>query len=525
MSDLTYGWDQAPAAEPVASAGMAWAESPQRSIWQPILLLLPLVLAAGGYLFVAPPLVDISFVILTILCTIFLFGELGRFAERYGVGGVVLYGGVLIWFCYDYFNFWFLSWIRHWNRPFSEAVVAKSAMYHMLYILCMSIGLRIRAGRWLSRLITKFPEPNDPSNYFIVVIITQIIGLLPYAVFTRESFFLSVYHQITGGRGGIGTQWTVGRTGNLNYNYGGYVAELLWVGNGGAIVAAFCLVFLRQNIVKNIICALVWLLWLGLNFGTGTRGQVVTVMLPMVCFIFIRYHVQAQELLHRYSIRAYVFVAVFLLSSVVLFQIQARYRNSGFQAVDFSEVSLTKLEGNAMFSSGLLGFMYIPERHDYFYANFPGETVVAPIPQFILWAVIAPMPRALWTTKPVEETAVWYSSLASGRSTLGGGTAEGTTISEGIVGYWYFRFGVAGVIEGGIFMGWLLGIMERALYNNAGRPLAFLAALALLTWMFRTYRDADLQDLADTWVVLGGLAICVLMVRPFLGSHQHSSPT
>ena len=134
---------------------------------------------------------------------------------------------MLIWFCYDYFYLWFLGWIRHWNLPFSEVVVAKAAMYHMLYILCMSIGLRIRAGRWLSRLITKFPEPPDPSNYFLVVIVTQIIGLLPYLLFTRESFFLAIYHQISGGRTAGGTQWTVGRTGNLNYNFGGYVAELL----------------------------------------------------------------------------------------------------------------------------------------------------------------------------------------------------------------------------------------------------------------------------------------------------------
>jgi hypothetical protein len=233
--------------------------------------------------------------------------------------------------------------------------------------------------------------------------------------------------------------------------------------------------------------------------------------------------VQAQELLHRYSVRAYVFAFAFLLSSIVLFQIQARYRGLGFSDINFSEVSLTKLEGNAMFSTGLVGFSLIPEHHDYFYDTFPGETVITPIPHFILWAAIAPMPRAIWTTKPLDPEWIWYSSLVSGRSIQGGGTAEGTTISSGIVGYWFFRFGPAGVIEGGIFMGWLLGVFERALYNNGGRPLTFLASLALLTWMFRTYRDADLQDLADTGVVFAGLSLCVLMTRPFLGSRAHSS--
>ena len=41
----------------------------------------------------------------------------------------------------------------------------------------------------------------------------------------------------------------------------------------------------------------------------------------------------------------------------------------------------------------------------------------------------------------------------------------------------------------------------------------------------RTFRDADLQDLADAGVVFAGLSLCVLAVRPFFASRQHSPPT
>jgi hypothetical protein len=61
----------------------------------------------------------------------------------------------------------------------------------------------------------------------------------------------------------------------------------------------------------------------------------------------------------------------------------------------------------------------------------------------------------------------------------------------------------------------MLSKLERALYNNNGRPMAFLATLALLTWQFRAYRSADLQDLADALVVIGGLVLCILAIRPF----------
>jgi hypothetical protein len=106
----------------------------------------------------------------------------------------------------------------------------------------------------------------------------------------------------------------------------------------------------------------------------------------------------------------------------------------------------------------------------------------------------------------------------TGRSTINGGTTEGTTISEGIVGYWFFRNGIPGVIEGGLFMGWLMGLLERTLYNNNGRPFVFLAVMLLLTWLFRTYRGADLQDLAEVLVVIAGFSILIVLMRPFVGA-------
>jgi hypothetical protein len=384
----------------------------------------------------------------------------------------------------------------------------------MLYILCLSIGIRIRWGRWVPRLITKLPEPRDPGDYFWVVLIAQIIGLSPFVIFTSEPFYMAIYHSITSGRGGIGAAWTVGRSGNVNYNFGAYVAQLLQIGSGSAILASFCVVFIRQSWPRTIICGFLWLLWALMGFGTGTRGEVAYLFVPLLCFLFIRFHVQAQDLLKRFSLRAYAVAAIVVLLAVALVQTQIRFRNSGFTDVNFSDVSLTNLEGNTMFSEGLKGFSLIPEQHDYFYDGFPGETIIAPIPNLILWTVIAPMPRALWTTKPIDPSWAWYNSVYAGGG-VSSRAIEGTTISQGIVGYWFFRFGYPGVIEGGLFMGWLLGCFERALYNNRGKCIVVLASLALSTWFFRAFRDIGLQDLTETFVGLAGVIICILIVRPF----------
>ena len=515
MSQISYAWEQAPVMESPVTPSVAWVEPSKRSIWQPILMVFPVLLAGGGYFFDAPMLTDLSFLAMSAFMAVFLVMELGRFSERFGMGGVVVFAGVLIWFSYDYFQTWFLRWLPHWNGMLPAGTVASAAFSHVLFVLCMVIGLRIRSGRWFSKLLTKFPEPPKPSNYFWIVIVTQVVGLMPYFVFTREPFYMALYHSIVMGRTG-GAAWTVGRTGNANYSYGGYVAQILSVGVGGALLAMFCVIYLRQNFIKNAICIFIWLLWLALGFGTGTRGEMVKMIMPVVGFLFIRYHVEAQQLLRRFSVRAYVVAAIILFCALVLVQIQAQFRDVGFQSVQWSDVSLSDVEGNAMFSSTLQGFYAIPAQHPFFLNNFPGEAVILPIPNFIYWCAIAPMPRAFWTTKPIDPANSWYNAIFTGRSTMGGGAVEGTTISQGAVGYWYFRFGIVGVIEGGLFCGWLLGIFERALFNNHDRPMSFFAALALLTWMFRSYRGIDPAILAETMVLLAGLVISMFVARPFL---------
>ena len=252
---------------------------------------------------------------------------------------------------------------------------------------------------------------------------------------------------------------------------------MLQIGEGGAVLASFCMVFLNQSTFRNVLCATIWVLWLALGFGTGTRGEMIALILPIVCFFFVRYHVRAQELFKRYIMREYIVVLSFLIVATVLIQIQIRYRDVGFSNISLSDISF-KVEGNEMFSTGLIGFYYIPDHHDFFYDRFPGQEVIMPIPNFLFWAAVAPMPRALWTSKPIDPFWAWYNAVFTGRTTVGGGQTEGTTIAEGIVGYWYFRCGIPGVIEGGLFMGWLLGLLERTIYNNNGRPFSFLAAAA-----------------------------------------------
>jgi hypothetical protein len=426
---------------------------------------------------------------------------------------------VLIWFCYDYFQHWFLASIPVWTRSFTPEIVAKSVACHTVLVLCMCLGLRLQIGKWIPRAISKLPEPGNPIVYFWIVILTQAVGMIPYVFFTSESFFTSLYHSIMSGRGGQGVMWSVqGRDGNENFHYGAYLAQVLQVGQGGAVLAAFYAVFLSRNLFQSVVCYAIWGLWLAMGFGSGTRGEVAFMLFPLIGFLFIKHSASAPGIVRKFPIRAYVIAGALLIFGQVLIQIQIYFRGQGFEDVVLAQVDVADVQGNSMLSEGLRGFEYIPQRHDYFYNKFPGEALIMPIPNLLFWGVIHPIPRVFWFDKPIDPAGPWYNDVATGGSGEFGGKVEGTTISEGLAGYWYFRFGIFGLIEGGLLVGWIMGMTERILLACNGKCLPILISLGLATWIFRCFRDMTFPEFYEMAIGVIFISIAVLVLRPLSGN-------
>ena len=251
-------------------------------------------------------------------------------------------------------------------------------------------------------------------------------------------------------------------------------------------------------------------------FGTGARGQVVFMALPVIALLYMKYQLQAAALLRKFSIKAYLFSAMLMLLVLGVVQFQGRFRTVKEEERDVSEVELFKVSGNHMFSEGLLAYQLIPEVHPFFYDRFPGEAIIRPLPDFAFLLVTHPIPRALWTSKPLDPLSQWYNATYTGR----GEGQEGTTISHGLVGSWYFKYGLAGVLEGGLLMGLMYSIAERTLRKAEGRPMVIMISLGLLTWLFRCFRDVTFPEL---WALLLGFIVLAGLV--WLGRLFSSSRT
>lgn len=476
----------------------------KRSAYAPVAFVLPTLLAAASWMLDGQGwLTDIAFGLLTATCLVYLVLELYNFPKRFGIGAIILYGGVLVWFSHDYFNHWLGHDFQSANEIFPAVIIAKATFCHCLFILCMSLGLYIPFYKPMVRILHAVPEPNTNAFYLWMLMGLFFMGLLPYLLFTQESFFVAIWKDMWAMRSGTGARWTVGRTGNVNYNYGAYVSLLVQMGQIGGQLAVFYALLIAKTPIRKIFGWSIWAFWMAMAFGSGTRGEVLFMALPAIALFYLKYQSIAALWMHKFSARAYIFASLFVLMTLFLVQFQSLFRNVGLESSAASKVKIFKLEGNTMFSEGLLGYALIPEQSDHFYNNVPGEMFIRPIPQTLYWFLVGPIPRALWTSKPIDPVWAWYNFEFTGSDS----TYKGTTIAQGLVGYWYFRYGISGVIQGGLLLGWLMLIAEKAMQRSAGSPMRLMFSLALATWLFRSFRGVNFNDLYP--IIIGGVLLYI----------------
>jgi hypothetical protein len=457
-----------------------------------------------------PPMTDLAFLIFTLLCGFFLAVEFYRFPRRFGIGGLLLWGGTLCWFCEDYFVHWFGKDFRvDGAMPIRAVVIAKTAFLLISFTMFMAIGLGIRTGRWLEKLIVIVPEVQNRHFYLLIVGLMFVVGLSPYYLFNAEPAWLCIFHAATSGWTGY-PALTVYRTGNLNYNWGGYAAQLISIGQVGGVFAIMYVTLLAKAWWDRALALIPWLFWLCVSFQTDRRGEVAFVFMPAISLLFIKFQAQAAAAFRKFSWPAYIFCGLLTVILYVGVQYQGSFRGVGLNNGSISTIELGKNQGNTMFSEGLIGFGIIGETHPFFYNDFPGEGAILPIPRTLMLFMIGPIPRALWHDKWIDPSWAWYN-----RTVAGGNGTSGTTISHGLVGGWYFNYGAIGMVEGALLVGWLMGVTERALQHSNGKPIAVMMSLGVAVWLFRTYRDFIFIDLYSLMVGALMLGILTYALRPF----------
>ncbi len=421
----------------------------------PALILCSASWAAGG----VPALTDAGFALMTLACGVFLAAEFFNFPRRFGIGGMVLYGGVLCWFCHDYFTRWFnLDFV---NSPYHmpPIIIAKAAALHVGFIMCMSASINWRfgpfgiVGGWVERFILAVPDPGSMAFYLVLVVFLFVVGISPYLLFNAEPWYMALYHSAFAGWTG-GAQLNVFRTGNLNTSWSAYAAQLIQVGQvGGIFTMMFGLLIARtwpQRLLAVVICTY----WALTAFASDRRGDISFTLMPLICIVFIKYQSRAAVAFKRFSLRAYLVCGLMTVGLLFVVQFQGTYRGVGFGSADLSKLELTKNQGNTMFSEGLLGYKTIPDERPFFRDQYGIDGAVYPLVDNLFWFVTGPIPAPSGSTSrstrcgrgtiapssgpataspgrpsPADSSAASTSSTASGASSRGACSSAGSWAS------------------------------------------------------------------------------------------------
>jgi hypothetical protein len=471
---------------------------------------------------------DAAFGLLCLVLAGLFLRELAMFTRRLGLGGLVVFGGGLIWWCYDYGTHWLgfdpnrsdIKVDGSLSLGVNPAILGKALYLHCLFAIFMTAGLFLRRFMFVSRGIMRLPEPYTSFGLFVIVLIVFGVSMIPYVFFTRDDPLTAIVKTISQGYSDKGTEWTAGRTGNVNYSWGGYLAQLVELGYVGGVLAMFHAILFAKSWIQRIICIGIFAIQAALAFGTGARGNFLFVCLPVAMLLFLRYNLVAAALAKKLSVKSYVIVLLVLFVILIFVQWQGTARNLGFTEDTFEQVDISDLKGNEMFTTSLPGMMIFPDQIPFLDQPFPGAGALYAIPKSIYWFVIGPIPRALWPSKPIDPLWKKYNSIVTGRSE---DDYEGTTISRGAIGSAYFRYGVLGMIQIAFLYGWLLRNVEIGLRFAADRPLALIAILGLATFMFRSFRDLNYNILYPLMYSLLVFVIFTVIFNAFFGGSRHHS--
>ena len=486
----------------------------------PIAFALPVAVSALSYLGGGvAPISDLAFLILVVLCATLLGIELVKFGSRQGLGAILIYGGILVWFCHDYASNWFNHDYTQFNSTFPDVtafIVSRALFYHCLFIDLMVLAFRFPVFRFVDRLVVIVPEPADTRLYLALVVALLLFGWTAF-IATADPLPVSLVKACLWFVPGVGSPiFTTGRTGNMNYNWGGYLAQVLQVGQIGGILASFYALLVARSTAGRVFGWAVWLFWFSYSFTSYRRGDIAFMALPIMTLVFLKYHAQPPTARRTRSLVWLVATGIMVAGTWLLVQEQTavRWGNAPLQVF--------RASGNTMFSEGLNAWVIIPDQIDHPYDKVFGEGIIRPLPETAWAFVTGPIPRALWRTKPIEQFALWYSAMISkDKRGLTSGGVIGTTVSGGAVGSWYFRYGPAGVVEGGLLYGWMMGVAERALRRAQGQPIKVLFSLMFATFMFRCFRDLWWHNLDPIMIAA---AVMYVLVRLFFGGNNANQP-
>jgi len=222
---------------------------------------------------------------------------------------------------------------------------------------------------------------------------------------------------------------------------------------------------------KRLITSLIMLTMMLLFITLGGRGGVVFVSLSI---IFYYLYQNESNYFPIKKILSLFFVIILVLS----YQINSREFNQND--------SRSALDGSSLNRELAFISEHYDEKIRFTDSDNLFESVIYPIPETLILLITNPIPRIFWKNKPFDESFGDYNMLRLGTN----GYSTGSNITPTIPGRYYLKYGLIGVLEIGLLIGFLWSYISNKIFLSLNKKgLLLLIPITLSVTFFVSARD------------------------------------
>lgn len=336
----------------------------------------------------------------------------------------------------------------------SPTAILQGCLHVSLYFATSVITYWCIFNRVLARY-QRAERPYKLDKFYLMIFGLFVAGLMPYIIFGGglENIIQALMsarstHRPWKAAGALGDQ----RSALYYLSLSGMVAAGGFAGTW-AILQPEAKLRIPMLTIFGITGILVFL-------DGGTRSWVALACIPAVLAWI------GTTMRHHFTLGKIAMIALLICVVQLAFEAAREARSTGWRwseltAIDFSERKFD----NDFFTDVALSADLVPRRHEYFAM---GD----------VWAFFShPVPRFLWSDKPVSPILVYYNDAVHASFLRG---KKGNKLPSHI-GQFYMSFGMAGVVIVGILSG-VIGAISSAMIVSRFTGLCHLGALLSVWW-------------------------------------------
>jgi hypothetical protein len=442
-----------------------------------LLVLLPLISSLVVALIGGGGRVSIGIQVSVYSLSVFALIAIALIRRRYlnDLGWLFIIFANMFWFAFPAFSQLFIAghWYGDWiDMDIPNAALTKASALIPLFLAMNAVGYFAFRGK-IHATVSPPTSFLIPRRHRVPLVATLFLGgLVPYLLFGGS--LVQVIQGILLGR--ADKAWSTSAANVVEVDG---VMTIFWLSRAFLVTAtSLAGIYLLMQTRKRFFSTVVFggILSLGLlivYYDQGTRSYLAMTVVPVMTLWILRRAFRESRFQPGRLVALGVAFGFVLLA---LTQFQAAWRT------DYSRAKM----GDQSFSE-----IVNPQQHIDFYTETANAIVVRdkfltqPLYESaIYYFAINPIPRILWSGKPVAQTQWHYTMYRWGVDIFD----KGGNALPSIVGQYYMNFNTAGVVWIGLLFGLITAVLERLFHRAADRTEYMVAVVSAFTFMFLSYR-------------------------------------